>query len=65
MLKEIKFDVVIVVMLNYFYVDVIIKVLKEGVYVFCEKLMVIIEDECRMMVEIVKEMGKFLMIVYN
>ena len=65
MLKEIKPDAVIVATPNYLHADATIKALKEGAHVLCEKPMATTEDECRMMVETAKEMGKFLMIAHN
>lgn len=58
-------EVVSVCMFNYFYVFILVVVLNSGVYVLCEKLMVILEEEVKVMIEVVKINGKKLMIGYN
>lgn len=57
-------DVVVICIFNKFYVDLFIEVLNYGVYVLCEKLMVMMMEECDRMIEVVNKNYKLLIVVY-
>lgn len=57
-------DCVIVVILNYLYKELVIKVVKNKKYVFCEKLIVLSYEDCVDMVKVCKEVGVIFMVGY-
>lgn len=57
-------DCVIVATLNYLYKELVIKVVKNKKYVFCEKLIVLSYEDCVDMVKVCKEVGVTFMAGY-
>lgn len=64
LLVDLIIDVVYILLLNYFYVEWMIKVFEVGKYVFCEKLIVMFIDEYEWLIVVWDVFGKLVVEVY-